>query len=248
MYFCPLQLAKNMPNPYFKFKQFTIWHNLCAMKVGTDGTLLGAWVSCHNCRTALDIGCGSGLITLMLAQRCQAQIDAIDIDEGAVAQTRINAQNSPFAERITVWHESLQEFSKRHAKSYDLIVSNPPYFIDSLKCPNQQRNTARHTDTLPLHELLEGSRRLLTPLGHLALILPYDQRQNLLDAAGQQGFYLCKETAVRSIPNAAPKRILADFSMENTAVPLSNQLTIEQADHQFTDEFRELAKDFYLKL
>ena len=220
------------------------------MKVGTDGTLLGAWTELRGCQTILDVGCGSGLVALMLAQRSEASIDAIDIDADAVAQTRINIANSPFAGRIRAWHEPLQQFSGQaeRAGAYDLIVSNPPYFVSSLKCPDKQRNTARHTDTLPLDELFEGCRKLLAPHGHFALILPYDQREMLFATAHLHNFSLHRETAVYSTPNAAPKRILADFALETSPVPLSDTLTIERADHQFTDEFRKLAQDFYLKL
>ena len=193
-----------MSNPYFRFKQFTVWHDRCAMKVGTDGTLLGAWTELRGCQTILDVGCGSGLVALMLAQRSEASIDAID--------------------------------------------TNPPYFVSSLKCPDKQRNTARHTDTLPLDELFEGCRKLLAPHGHFALILPYDQREMLFATAHLHAFFLHRETAVYSTPNAAPKRILADFALETSPAPLSDTLTIERADHQFTDEFRQLAQDFYLKL
>lgn len=239
-----------MSNPYFQFKQFTVWHDRCAMKVGTDGTLLGAWTDLRRSKTILDVGSGSGLVALMLAQRSEALIDAIDIDADAVTQTRINCEASPFATRIRAWHEPLQQFSEhpKRAGAYDLVVSNPPYFIDSLKCPDRQRNTARHTDTLPLDELFEGCRKLLAPHGHFALILPYDQREKLFETASLHTFFLWRETTVFSTPGAKPKRILADFSLEKSSSPLSDTLTIERSDHQFTDEFRALAKDFYLKL
>ncbi len=236
-----------MSNPYFQFKQFTVRHDLCAMKVGTDGTLLGAWTKCMNAKRILDVGCGSGLIALMLAQRCPASIDAIDIDEGAITQTGINIKASPFAERIHVWLESLQKLSERPL-TYDLIVSNPPYYSTLSECPDQQRNIARHTATLSLHDLLNGSRKLLSPNGHLSLILPFEQRESLIQTAHSCSLFLYHETAVSSIYNNSPIRLLVDFSVEDCGNPTSDTLFIKNADHQFTDEFRALVKDFYLKL
>ena len=171
-----------MANPYFQFKQFTVWHDKCAMKVGTDGVLLGAWCCVENITRILDVGCGTGLISLMLAQRCQAEIDAVDIDEAACIQARENADRSPFGDRLQIFHRPFANFVNESAgiRQYDCIVSNPPYFIDSLKCPDKQRNQARHTDTLTLEELIEGSKQLLAPQGKLYLILPFDQREILL--------------------------------------------------------------------
>ena len=165
-----------MANPYFQFKQFTVWHDKCAMKVGTDGVLLGAWTSVENTRSILDVGCGTGLISLMLAQRCQAIIDALDIDPAACMQARENADRSPFGQRLQVIHRPFADCVTEFAgiRQYDCIVSNPPYFINSLKCPDKQRNQARHTDTLSLDELISGSKQLLSPGGRLCLILPFD--------------------------------------------------------------------------
>ena len=154
-----------MSNPFFQFKQFTIRHDKCAMKVGTDGVLLGAWAGTESCNRILDIGTGTGLIALMLAQRSKAAIDAIDIEADACLQAQENAESSLFAGRINVFHSDLVDFAQASTHLYGLIVSNPPYFVDSLKCPNLQRNTARHTDTLTLEDLLQYSRKLLAPQG-----------------------------------------------------------------------------------
>ena len=148
-----------MANPYFQFKKFTVWHDKCAMKVGTDGVLLGEWASTERCQRILDVGTGTGLIALMLAQRSTAILDAIDIDSDACLQAQENIAKSPFANRIQVYQTSLSEYMPDENIKYDLIVSNPPYFIDSLKCPDTKRNLARHTDTLSLPDLLRGTRR-----------------------------------------------------------------------------------------
>ena len=153
-----------MPNPYFRFKKFTVYHDRCAMKVGTDGVLLGAWVNVSG-DNILDIGTGTGLISLMMAQRNEkAVIDAIDIDSDAVSQAKDNIGNSPFSNRINSWNASLQEFSSKVEKRYDVIVSNPPFFVQSLKSPNKERSVARHTDSLPVADLIKGGGCLLSIL------------------------------------------------------------------------------------
>lgn len=238
-----------MSNPFFQFKQFTIRHDKCAMKVGTDGVLLGAWAGIESCNRILDIGTGTGLIALMLAQRSKAVIDAIDIDADACLQAQENTESSPFAGRINVRHSALADFAQAGTNLYDLIVSNPPYFVDSLKCPDRKRNTARHTDTLTLEDLLQDSCKLLAPQGRIALILPYDQKERLADCIRTYHLFLSKETSVIPVPGAEPKRLLVELTAESTAPSVcSDQLTIEIARHQYTDEYISLTKDFYLKM
>ena len=238
-----------MSNPFFQFKQFTIRHDKCAMKVGTDGVLLGAWAGTESCSRILDVGTGTGLIALMLAQRSKAVVDAIDIDANACLQAQENAESSLFAGRINVFHSDLVDFAQASTHLYDLIVSNPPYFVDSLKCPNLQRNTARHTDTLTLEDLLQYSRKLLAPQGRIALILPYDQKDRLTDCIQTQNLFLSKEVSVIPVPDTQPKRLLAELTSEPPASPtFSDRLTIEIARHRYTDEYINLTKDFYLKM
>ena len=229
-----------MSNPFFQFKQFTIRHDKCAMKVGTDGVLLGAWAGTESCNRILDIGTGTGCPPLMLPHRGKAAIDAIDIEADACLQAQENAESSLFAGRINVFHSDLVDFAQASTHLYDLIVSNPPYFVDSLKCPNLQRNTARHTDTLTLEDLLQYSRKLLAPQGRIALILPYDQKDRLTDCIQTQNLFLSKEVSVIPVPDAQPKRLLAELT--------SDRLTIEIARHRYTDEYINLTKDFYLKM
>ncbi|MFM2293328.1 MAG: hypothetical protein RIS29_3141, partial [Bacteroidota bacterium] len=154
-----------MANPFFRFKQFTVFHDRCAMKVGIDGVLLGCWTNVADTSMVLDIGTGTGLIALMIAQRTDAHIDAIDIDEGAFEQAMINVQASPWSSRLNVVLSSLQDFVSD--KKYDLIVSNPPYFINSLKNPDEQRTTARHTDSLTHEELIDQCIPKLTEGGRI---------------------------------------------------------------------------------
>ena len=167
-----------MPNPYFAFKQFVIHHDRCAMKVGTDGVLLGAWTDVSLAHRVLEIGTGTGLVALMLAQRCGATILAIDIDKDAVGQAQENVSASPWGNRVEVGEQDVRSYETNML--FDTIVSNPPYFIDSLKCPDGQRSTARHTDTLHADELMEKVPELLTPEGKFSLIIPFEQSEELV--------------------------------------------------------------------
>lgn len=218
------------------------------MKVGTDGALLGAWAPIGASQKILDVGTGTGMIALMIAQRGSAAIDAIDIDADACLQARENTALSPFNGRINVYHTPLSEYSPPHEGLYDLIVSNPPYFADSLKCPDRKRNTARHTDTLPLPDLLRDCRKLLAPNGRIALVLPYDQRENVLSACLENALYLSEEVEVIPVEGAKPKRWLVELSIEPVNSPLLSQLTLETRERRYTEEFTALVKDFYLKI
>ena len=233
----------------FQFKQFTIHHDRCAMKVGTDGVLLGAWADVNNRQQILDVGTGTGLIALMLAQRSKAHIHAIDIDPDACLQARENITSSPFSQQVEVFHHALHEYRAICSIRYDLIVSNPPYFVNSLKCPNLQRNTARHTDTLSLETLLQNSHQLLTPQGSIALILPYNQKDYLNNCLKQEKLYIHKEVDVTPTVGTQPKRLLVELKSEqpNTLVT-PTVLTIEIARHQYTEEYIRLTKAFYLKM
>lgn len=235
-----------MSNPFFTFKQFTIRHDRCAMKVGTDGVLLGAWTDVNHSQRMLDIGTGTGLIALMLAQRCpQASITAIDIDTDAVGQAQENVLLSPWSDRVDV---KLQDICKYLTdKHFDTIVSNPPYFIDSLKCPNDQRNTARHTDTLDAERLLESVARLLTDDGRFSIILPAEQTDLLIQTAYAQGLYPSRKTTVITRPGLSPKRILMEFQKTKEAFQ-PDELIIELERHVYSEGYIALTKDFYLKM
>ncbi|MDR1717631.1 MAG: methyltransferase [Prevotella sp.] len=236
-----------MPNPYFKFKRFTVYHDLCAMKVGTDGVLLGAWINITEAEKALDIGTGTGLIALMLAQRKDSlRIDAIDIDHNAIEQTKENIKHSPFSGQIQAFESSLQHF-RESGQQYDLIVSNPPFFIQSLKSPHKERTLARHTDSLSLEELLGISSVLLTSKGKLSIIYPFDYKETLSSLSKKLGLYPSRITNVYPTPVSLPKRVLIEFS--KTELPLiETNLIIEKERHVYSDEFIRLVKNFYLKM
>ncbi len=236
-----------MSNPYFRFKQFTVWHGHCAMKVGTDGTLLGAWAGVDNAHRILDVGTGTGLIALMLAQRNpEAHIDGIDIDADACLQALENVRQSPFSKRIHIMNTDFDTFTQKTAKTYDLIVSNPPFFKDSLKCPEEKRRLARHSDSLPLYDLLVKNESLLDRDGRLALILPYTHHDELMQTARQAGLLITRQTRVIPLEGTTPKRLLVELSHTHTFVLKTDELILEDRTHQRTTAYQQLIRDFYL--
>ena len=233
----------------FQFKQFTIQQDKCAMKVGTDGVLLGAWAPLeHNPYSIFDIGAGTGLIALMLAQRSHAeQIDAIEIDDDAYEQAVDNFENSPWGDRLFCYHAGLDEFMDEPEDEYDLIVSNPPFYTDGYFSGDEQRDKARFTESMPFEDLLEASALLLSEEGVLAVIIPFKEEEHFITLAKQEELYPFKITRVKGTPTTEMKRSLIAFSRIEKET-LINELVIETARHQYTDEYIELTKDFYLKM
>lgn len=237
-----------MPNPYFQFKKFTVYHDRCAMKVGTDGVLLGAWCDISNAYTALDIGTGTGLIALMMVQRnLNMLVDAIDIYSDAIAQAEENIKRSPFSSSIKCSNLSLESFYKQCPQKYDVIVSNPPFFIGSLKSPKQNRTLARHTDSLQIEELINISAKLVTDKGRLSVIYPYEHKDVLLHLAKENELFVSRITNVYPTPAGKPKRVLMEFSKADKLLA-ENDLIIEKERHIYSDGFTALVKDFYMKL
>lgn len=237
-----------MSNPFFKFKQFTVYHDRCAMKVGTDGVLLGAWASVDGCTHLLDVGTGSGLIALMLAQRCRnAFVTAIDPDEDAIKQAEENVKASPFADRITVVGTRFQDYTIKTSRRFDLIVCNPPFFARSLLPPDAGRANARHSVSLSLEELMQGAHRCLSPEGHLALILPAERLVEMTALSAQLGFQLRRLTHVVPSSGKPVRRILAEFS-RSPGEPVETELLLEVSRHHYSPAYIELVRDFYLNL
>lgn len=237
-----------MSNSYFSFKKFTVFHDKCAMKVGTDGVLLGAWTQLRGAKNALDVGTGTGLIALMLSQRSDAllSIDAIDIDEGAILQTSENVNRTEF-KNVTYIHASLQDYAIDCNIRYDLIVSNPPYFSSSLHSPSGQRTLARHTDSLPMSDFMNTSSRLLSLDGYLSLIFPHSEKDLLINLAERAGLFVSRITHVYPMPHLPAKRVLLEFSRLEKEIE-ERALIIEKERHVYTEEFAALVKEFYLKL
>lgn len=302
-----------MANPYFSFKQFTVWQEHAAMRVGTDGVLLGAWCnvasgvsvvipdastdrrqpenvcpadpsqildSSNRDQTVwddhvqdereksvcgaqngadaetkkvgrvLDIGSGTGVIALMVAQRTSnAQIDAVEPDSGSCEDALRNFAESPWADRLHLHDVTLQEYVSRYAEKvqYDLIVSNPPYFVDSLKAPDPVRNAVRHAVSLPFEELLDGVKALLAEHGRFAVILPVTEGVLLEKLALERSLHCVRKCLVQTKPGVPPKRVMMEFGRKS--VPLRSDLLIMETERQqeFTEEYRRLTRDFYLK-
>ena len=242
-----------MSTPNFRFKQFTIWHDKCAMKVGTDGVLLGAWCPIsytihHTPYTILDVGTGSGLIARMLMQRCpQATVEGIDIDEAAVEQARENGVKA-FCARLQDWQ--MVNGKCPNGKLYDLIVSNPPYFQNSLKNPDKGRELARHTDSLSYEELIAHSARLLKENGQLALILPAEAETVIREIAAAHGLFPTHVTRVFSKESKPARRVLMAFEMSrcrNIEIStIEDVLVLEDEKGGRSAAYSELCKEFYL--
>lgn len=236
-----------MPNPYFQFKQFYVYHNQCAMKVGSDGVLLGAWANTNKANHILDIGSGSGLIALMLAQRSHALLHAIDIDKNATLQTQFNFEHSPWKDRMKVWQADVKNLDTLSKQRYDLIVSNPPFFNNSLKNPDAFRTLARHTDTLLHTQLIDSALRLFAPEARLSVILPVAEALAGIDYAQAKGLHLERKTWVLPKPQAPAKRLLLEFSTQ-CCTTLETEITIETKERNvFTSEYKALLKDYFLK-
>ena len=231
--------------PPFQFKHFSIQQNSSAMKVGTDGVLLGAWSTIKE-GNILDIGSGTGLIALMLAQRSSiAKIDAVELKKDAYQEAKSNIENCKWSDRLTIFNCAIQAYQTD--KQYDLIVSNPPFFMNATKAPQSNRNAARHTDFLPYTDLIDTVLRLLKPDGIFSLILPTVEAEHFMMLAEEKSLYLNRKWFVKPNSTKSSKRVLMEFSFQNEN-RIVNELIIEtETRHQYTQEYISLTKDFYLK-
>ena len=233
----------------FSFKEFKIDQDRCAMKIGTDAVLLGAWTSVQaGPNTILDIGAGTGVIALMLAQRCDAEnIEAIEIDDAAYEQCVANFEASPWADRLFCFHAGLDEFVDEIDDCYDLIVSNPPFYSEEVSSGDAKRDLARQNSSLPFEELLHAVSLLLAPNGLFAVIIPHKEESIFLAHAMSLGFYPNRITHVKGNASAPIKRSLLQLSFKEDNT-VEDELTIETARHQYTEGYKNLVKSFYLKM
>jgi tRNA1Val (adenine37-N6)-methyltransferase len=234
----------------FQFKQFSILQDQCAMKVGTDGVLLGAWAPIdNNPKCILDIGTGTGVIALMLAQRSKAtQIDALEIDDKAFEQATYNFENSPWSDRLFCFHAGLDEFIEEPEDEYDLIVTNPPFYSENFKTNDESRDLARFQDAMPFQELIEATDLLLSENGIFAVIIPFKEEQNFIDLCAEVELSLIKITRVKGSFTTPIVRSLLAFKRYELPVSSANELVIEINRHEYTNEYIELTKEFYLKM
>ncbi|MFN7490192.1 MAG: tRNA1(Val) (adenine(37)-N6)-methyltransferase [Chryseotalea sp.] len=232
----------------FRFKQFAIEDKDCAHKVGTDGTLLGAWANIHQKKNILDVGTGSGLIALMLAQRTpdDVTIKAIDVSEKDVNQARENFLQSPWPDKLEVIHQSVQNY-KGIPDGFDLIVSNPPYFQNSFKPPKQERVVPRHTTLLSFEDLLTHAYRLSTTQGRLSVILPEVEGEMFCELAEGKAWYASRKTVFKSRSSKPIERLLLEFEKINTKQTEEKELVLYERDELWSLNYQMLTKDFYLR-
>lgn len=237
----------------FNFKHFKVKQDRCAMKIGTDSVLLAAWTQINSdTRKILDVGSGTGVISLMMAQRCPgAEIDGVELDPDAYEQCVENFEQSPWHLNLFNYHCSFQEFADSIEEQYDLIVSNPPYF-DQGDRPESSRKLARDATSLPLKSLIDGAQKRLAKNGRLALVLPADQENNLLAILEQYNFTILRMTRVRGTAERPVKRILVECTQKTKNTSTSNiqskELIVEHQRHIYTHEYQELVREFYLKM
>lgn len=236
-------MTKKIYNP-FQFKKFSITQNNAAMKIGTDGILIGAWANSSESTKALDIGSGTGIISIMIAQRFEKiKIDSIEISKNAIIDAKENIKNCQWKNRINLIKKDFKKFTTN--KKYDLIVSNPPFFINSLKPIDKERSNARHKESLSYQDILEFSIDHLIPKGSLNMILPYIQNEIVIKSAKQVGLHLKRKCIVSPKPNKDPHRILFEFSKTNCET-INERLIIEEfGRHQYSKDYKKLTREFY---
>ncbi len=234
----------------FYFKQFTIHQDRCTMKVGTDGVLLGAWANVEGSSRVLDIGTGSGLVAIMLAQRtsAQAEIHGVEVDKAAAEQARENMAATPWAGRMQVFHTSIQEYAGGASQQYQLIVSNPPFFSGGTFSHNQDRNSVRHTVKLPHGDLLSAVRNLLSPDGRFSLVLPYIEGLRFQELAKNYHLSCTRMTEVRPKAGKPVERLLLEFERKAKPAEKDTLIIQKEGQNEWTEEYIGLAGDFYLKM
>lgn len=234
-------------NNYFQFKQFKIIQEKAAMKVNTDGVLLGAWTNLDGVKTVLDVGAGTGLIALMIAQRCDAIITGVEIEKNAAEEAVQNVQNSNWGNRVTIQNISFQEFAAVSEIEFDLIVSNPPFFSNGVKNADPNLSMARHNDLLPFTDIISGAVKLLTDTGKLALILPFDQSADFIEKASLNGLFLNRMTDVKPFPDRLANRCLMEFGKLESDNEKTEISVFGDSKLDYSEEFKGLTHDFYLK-
>ena len=231
----------------FQFKQFSVTDQNSTLKTGTDAVLIGAWANIETTKSILDVGCGSGIISLILAQRNHnVVIDAIDIHEGSIQDARQNFDKSIWNDRLQVIHTSWSEFLSSTKNKYDLIVSNPPFFINSLRSPQVENNLSKHSHTLSGEILISSAKKLLNPDGRLVLILPLPNSQNIKNMANENGLSLSRQLNIFPKTDRPANRVIFDFVSGYSHPPKITNLTIRNLDNTYTSEYKLFTKEFYL--
>lgn len=232
----------------FHFKKFSLSHHRSTMKVGTDSILLGSWCGVDNPKQILDIGTGCGILALMLACRCDASIDAIEIDIDSGKEAHSNFIVSPFANRLELLTGDFKIHAKTKNKKYDLIISNPPFFNDGLLSENEQRRNARHTVSMSHKELLVGVSEILVANAKFCIVIPYNISEEFIANAASVGLFPHRILVVHPKENHPPNRINIEFSRTNTIEPISDNIIIRNSDNSYTEEYRKLVGEFLIRI
>jgi len=231
----------------FQFKQFTIQQDQCAFKVGTDAVILGAWARPGHAKRILDIGTGTGVIALMMAQKSGASITAIDIDKSAHDQAKENAERSPWNDRIEVFHASLQDFAAKNEIPFDMIITNPPFFNSAGHAQNTSRSIARNTHQLPFEDLAKNAAKLLHPDGEFYVVLPTEEAMEFQKIAEKNGLVLAELLRVQTKPQGGYEKRHVMLFRKSAFRYTESTIIIEEGDrHDYSSAYRELTKDFYL--
>lgn len=229
----------------FHFKHFSLCHDHSTMKVGTDAVLLGAWADVKPTDWVLDIGTGCGVLPLMLAQRGIAKVHAVDLDEASVSEASENFQASQWSRQLFAFHADIRRFTMQC--SYDLIISNPPFFVNSFKCDTDRRNQARHTDsTLSFRELIEAVHRLLKPDGRFVVVLPCREAQELITLAVKANLFIHRQESIIPVEGKAPNRVNLEFRYGKPLMQENSKLIIRTVEDVFTEEYNYVVSDYYL--
>ena len=234
-------------NNYFQFKQFKIIQEKSAMRVGTDAVLLGAWATVSGAARILDIGTGTGVIAIMLAQRSDAEITGIEIEKNATEEALANVRHSPWPGRLKILHTSFQEIIKSSNEQFDLIVSNPPFFINAKRPYNHNLAIARHSEKLTLHELAKGVDKLMNPDGRLAMILPVFAAKICIPLAEKYELHLSRLTEVQPNEAKPPHRYLMEFCKKSSKLHKESIAIRNASNDDFTEAYKRLTRDYYLK-
>lgn len=236
-----------MPNSSFRFKQFSVKQSASAMKVGTDGVLVGAWAESDNVTEILDIGSGTGLISLMLSQRFpKSAIKGVELDKDAYSESVENVLQSKWADRIQIINGSIQEFAEMQTVLFGLIVSNPPFYQTQYRPVIESRSTARHNDTLPFTDLLESAKRMLADDGRFCVILPADSQSEIEQLCAKMDLCIAKKCNILPTPHKPAKRLMYSIAKQQISTVSETIVVESHGRHQYSEEYKNLTKDFYL--
>ncbi len=232
----------------FHLKPFSLSHHNSSMRVGTDAILLGLFVDAHESKNALEIGTGSGIISLLIASRSNTRIDAIDFDKNSVGEAKINFERSSFHHRLNAIEADYKDYSNACSGKYDLIVSNPPFFINDFRPDNEVKKAARHTDSLTYEQICDGTIRLLNPSGKLCLVLPFDESRFFLKVAAGAGLNLQRQQIIFPKRSLSPNRINLQFGFETQDEIVTEKFNIREDNGNFTKQYIDYLKDYYIGL